>query len=146
MTAKLTLTGDKEIDAMLKTLEAKDMPKALRKGTRAGAKVVLEDARRLVPIDTGTLQDTLVVRTAKGRSGKRLPRGTFGHAVTHKDTGAEDPFYAHFVEFGTVKWDGDRYIRQALYDNEDRVRRTNRQEIARAVDAIAAKTKRKTSV
>ena len=132
------LTGDKEVDRMLRTLEVKLQRKAFRVGTRAGAKIVLERAKRKVPVDTGTLEDTMTVRAAKGTGKRKFRRGLeFGHTVTHRDTGAEDPFYAHFVEFGTDKWKGKRYIRPALYDSEAEVKAEVIRAIKAALPAIA---------
>ncbi len=141
-TKAIITTGFPEVDDSLKTLDTKLQKKAIRKGTRRGAKEVHKAALQLVPIDTGTLQDTLTVRTAGGKENK-LPRGTLGHTVVHRTTGAEDPFYSKFVEFGTVKWEGDRYIRIALYDNERQVLSAVRQEIVRGVNEIAAKERAK---
>lgn len=135
-------TGFPQVDNLLATLEPKLQKKAIRKGTRRGAKEVFKDALQLVPVDFGTLHDTLAVRTAGGKENK-LPRGTLGHTVVHRTTGAEDPFYSRFVEFGTVKWEGDRYIRIALYDNEKRVLSAVRQEMVRGVNEIAAKERMK---
>ena len=85
---------------------------------------------------------SMIVKTAGGRGSGKLPRGTLGHTVTHKTTGAEDPFYAHFVEFGTQKWQGDRYIRLALYASDKEVLATSRKAIIAGVDEIARKAKK----
>ena len=141
MSASIIMTGDKEVDRLLATLEPKLQKKAIRKGTREGAKVVLERARSLVPVDTGTLLDTMTVRSAVGTGRGRLRRGTIGHMVTHRETGAEDPFYAHFVEFGTRVWQGDRYIRPALYDSAKQVVGASRKAIREGVEEIARKAR-----
>lgn len=144
MAAKnIITTGFREVDNLLATLEPKLQKKAIRKGTRAGAKAVLQKTLELVPIDTGTLHDTMKVRTAVGTGRGRLRRGNFGHMVTHVDRGADDPFYAHFVEFGTVKWEGDRYIRPALYDSKKEVLAEVRKELIKGVNEIAAKARSK---
>ena len=85
------------------------------------------------------MQDTLLVRTSGGTGKGKLPRGTLGHMVTHRDTGDEDPFYAVFVEFGTVKWQGDPYIREALYDQKREILAVSRKAMIAGVNEIAAK-------
>ena len=142
-------TGFPEVDDLLATLEKKLQRKAISKGTRAGAKVVAARARRFVPHDTGLLERTLTVRTAKrvvdsvtGKA-RKLKRGKeFGHEVTHRDTGSDDPFYSHFVEFGTVKWEGDPYIIPALFDSSSKVLAASRKAIIDGVAEIAKKARK----
>ncbi len=144
MAANIILTGDKQVDRMLATLEPKLQKKAIRKGTREGAKIVLQRAKQLVPVDEGTLLRSMSVRTAKREGGQRLPRGTMGHSVQHvQRKGKGDPFYAHFVEFGTVKWEGHKYIRKALYDSRDQIVKANQEAIRAGVLEIAAKERAK---
>lgn len=145
-------TGFPEVDNLLATLEVKLQRKAIRKGTRAGAKIVLQRAKQLVPFgqdDGGTLERTLTVRTAKrvvdSGTGKarKLKRGEeFGHEVTHRDTGSDDPFYAHFVEFGTVIWEGNQYIRPALYDTTSKVLAASRKAMIDGVNEIVNKARK----
>lgn len=142
-------TGFPEVDNLLKTLEPKLQKKALRKGTRAGAKVVEQRARALVPHgDSGLLSETLTVRTAKvGPYFKKLKRSEIGHTVWHVqrggDTGGEDdPFYSVFVEYGTKFFRGDPYIKPALFDSKPRVLAEVRKAIIAGVDEIARKAKK----
>lgn len=138
----IATTGFPEVDNLLATLEPKLQKKALRKGTRAGAKAVMQLAKQLVPIgETQVLQTTLTVRTAKGTGRGRFRRGTFGHMVTHRDTGVDDPHYAHFAEFGTIYWEGDAYIRPALYNSKTKVLSEARRAMIAGVNEIAAKAK-----
>ena len=63
--------------------------------------------------------------------------------VTHRDTGADDPHYSHFVEFGTVNWPGgDSYIRPALYNSKDQVLAASRHAMINGVLEIARKAKK----
>jgi len=131
MTA-LIITGDKHVDRNMAKLTGPEQKKIIRKATRDGAKIILADARKYVPIDQGELQKAMRVRTAKGRNGRRLRKGTFGHAVAIPDT----QFYARLLEFGTkprsTKSGAYRgvvqpveFLREALYVNHRRVvRRT----------------------
>lgn len=83
------LTGDKELDRKLLALKTTKMKAAVRKGTRAGAKLVQADAKQRFPRDTGAAARSLKVRA--------LPRSRrwVGHQVTTK------VFYAGHVEYGT---------------------------------------------
>ncbi len=143
-------TGFPEVDNLLATLEDKLQKKAIRKGTRAGAKVVLNRSKSLVPHgETGVLQSTLTVRVASrvvdesGKFLRKLKRGKeFGHMVTHRDTGDDDPYYSHFVEFGTVSQDEQGYIRQALWNSSEQVLSSARHALINGVLEIGLKAKK----
>ena len=150
MAEAIITTGFSEVDNLLATLEVKLQKKAIRKGTRSGAKVVLPKAKSYVPHgDTGVLESTLTVRVANrvvdenGGGARKLKRGKeFGHQVTHRDTGADDPYYSHFVEFGTKFQDAHAYIRRSLYDSTDQILAASRKAIIDGVNEIAAKAKK----
>ena len=128
------VTGDKELDRLLRGLPLAAQKKLSRKATRKSAKeIVLPEAKSRVPVDTGDLEESLVVKAM------RRSRGRFGHQVQTKDgfyTG--DQFYGAFIEFGTherVHKSGKpvgridpsknfAYLRPAVYDNEGRIVQT----------------------
>lgn len=141
----LQVSGNKHIDMMFATLEPKLKKKALRKGTRAAAKVVLEKAKSRVPVDEGNLLRTLKVRAAQRDPTTRRPlkRGEVGHSVTHVapkgeyGRGSLDPFYSQFVEYGTVVIDPSRYLRSSLYDSRRQIVRASQRELVREIPVIA---------
>lgn len=156
-TKNIITTGFPEVDDLLATLEDKLQKKAIRKGTRAGARVVLPKAKANVPHGlTGLLESTLTVRVAKevvdesGKFRRKLKRGKeFGHMVTHRQGSSGgnpkapgDPYYSHFVEFGTKFQDEHSYIRRALYDSTDQVLAASRKAIIDGVKEILAKAKK----
>lgn len=170
MQANFTLTGDKKLDRTLKEMEPKLAKKGIRKATRAAAKVVLADAKRRAPRgDTGKLERSLGVRTAKGGRGKRLRRGTIGHAVvTREGLFSGEAFYGGFLEFGTKNRRTKRgriggtgaisqdamnrgriaqgefsFIRPALYGNERLIRWMFKRTLAKAINDIAREANRK---
>lgn len=126
------ITGDKELDRLLKGLPLKVQKKVSRSATRKAAKdIVLPDAKSRVPVDTGDLEESLSVRAIK-RS-----RTKFGHEVRTKDGFySGDQFYGAFIEFGTKERkhkSGKQvgridpaknfaYLRPAVYDNDARIR------------------------
>lgn len=120
----LMLTGDKALDKKLRELPTKLQKKAIRTATREAAKRVLEEAKRLVPVDEGLLEKSLVVRAAtRGARDRRLGRGVFGHTVTTREGLFQgETFYGGFVEFGTKKWEGDAFLVPALFGTEREVR------------------------
>lgn len=82
--------GGRELSAFLDSLPDKLAKGALRSAMRAGAKVILDEARAQVPVDQGALRDSLKVSTRAGKNG----------VVTA--TVKTRMFYARFVEFGTA--------------------------------------------
>jgi len=133
MTAKLKVTGFKALDDAMKKLPPKVEKKVARPVMRDSVKeVTLPAAKRIVRSEsfvTGTLYKSLRVRTAKGRGGKRLPRGTVGYAVVNATTKRIDGFYGKWVfadrrlRDGRIRR-GTRALRRALYDNQQKLGRS----------------------
>lgn len=118
------ISGEKELDRKIRQLVMGDGPKsvngAARKATRAAAKIVLDDAKSLVAVDTGKLESSLTVRTAS-RASKR--KNFIGHAITTREGFFESGrFYGGYLEYGTKHMEADEYLRPALYGNESQVR------------------------
>jgi len=97
-----TITGDREIDSLLAELPKTLANGVLRKASRDVCKsIVLPDVRRRAPVKTGKLAKSFSVRVAKGRRGKRLPRGVIGHQVVADSRKHYGAFTALFLELGT---------------------------------------------
>ena len=89
------INGLAELDKALSTLPDKIQRNVARAALRAGAKVIAEEAGRLVPERTGRLKGTIRVtsRIAKGMPTASVKVGDAKKGV----------FYAHLVERGTAK-------------------------------------------
>ena len=135
------LTGDRALNRLLETLPDKVQRKYARLGTRAGAKIVMEEAKSLVPVDEGVLYETLTVRTAKGPHGRRLQKGEVGHAVTHREP--EESFHSLFVGFGTRWMDRDDYMIEALFGKQPEAVAASRKAIKFGVEREGAISNRK---
>lgn len=132
MAAKMIVTGDRAVDAMLRDLPLRAQKKLSRQATRKAAKeIVLAQALRNVPEDEGKLASTLAVRALK-RSRSRV-----GHTVTTKPGQYDDDeqFPGAFLEFGTkerrhksgkpvgaIQPRKFAYLRPAVYDNEAQIK------------------------
>lgn len=149
MESAVIITGDKKLDRALRSLPAKLQKKGVRKATRESAKTVLADAKRGIAHESGRLEKSLTVRTAKGRGGKRLARGTIGHAVaTREGLFQGDAFYGGFIEFGTKprqtkkgesrgRVEEDSFLRRALYGNQRLVNWVFKRNLGAALRQIA---------
>ena len=86
-----------------------------------GAELVLRDAKRLVPIETGKLKSEIDIKKSKFKGG--------GYIVEAQGSGNYDDYYASFVELGTPNKKGKRhgttaarpYLRPALHQNRKRI-------------------------
>lgn len=91
--SELNVKGLAELNKLLKELPAKVEGNILRGAMRAGAKVFEDRAKQMVPVKSGQLRDSIKVST-------RSKRGRVSATVT---AGGKKAFYAHMVEFGTVR-------------------------------------------
>lgn len=139
MTADLQVTGDAALDAALANFDRKIVRKWIRKALRDGAKAVAANYRATVPVDSGAMRDSLIVRSAR-----RLRRGQLGVAVIvdatrlfahqlkrrgrglwYRRKGAKNTerfFYPAVVELGDRDTPAQRPLRSALYDSENYLR------------------------
>jgi HK97 gp10 family phage protein len=101
------LDGDLALIRKLNTLKSTTAKSAIRKGTRAGAKITQAAARRLAPVRSGALRKGLKVRS--------LPRSRRWVGTTLRLTS----FYVKFIEYGTKKMEGKRFLRAAVEESKD---------------------------
>lgn len=134
--------SQRDLDAFTKAigeiLPASLEAKGARKGSRAAAKIVAEDARKLAPVDTGALEKSLKVRARK-RS--RRNKGLVGHSVVtgEKTLRGTEFFYGAFRELGTKFQEADPFLRPALYGNQQEVIRAFKEAVMEWVRTTAAK-------
>lgn len=90
---------------------------------RAGGEIIADEARRLVPIDSGELRESIQVGGDGLNSSRQEVRQ--GRAVIsvgpRQGPGYPDGFYAHMVEFGTVKMAAEPFMRPAVDNTRDEV-------------------------
>lgn len=91
----VTINGTKELAAVLRSIPEKEAAGAIRKGTRAGQKLIARVAVRRAPRRTGAMARAIKVRAMKRR------RHRFGNVVViGEKTFVGDAFYGGFQEFG----------------------------------------------
>lgn len=92
----------------LRKLPERVQKKVLVGAVRAGAKPIIDEARRIVPKRTGNLAKSIGVN-------KRRSKGTIVHfSVSPRKGGKYDGYYGHFVEFGTKKMAPRPFMRPAF--------------------------------
>lgn len=118
MTVKIT--GVKELDKAFESFEPKLQKKIGRKAARAAAKPVLESARSHVPIDFGTLHDSLKIKALKRSRKNKHIAGV--RVLTGEESFKGETFYGAFIEFGTSTIQGRGFMRLAHDENRENVR------------------------
>ncbi len=138
--ATVQISGLRELGEAMKTLRADVAGKVARQAVAAGAGIVRKAARQGAPVDSGNLQAAIVMkrerqtrlteeyivapRKGKTRDVKAAKRG--------EGRLGKDAYYAHMVEFGTVKMPAQPFLRPALENNTQA-----------ATDAIARRLKQR---
>jgi HK97 gp10 family phage protein len=101
---------------------------ALDKASRAGADIVLAQAKQKAPVDTGKLRDSLILKKSKLKN----PNVKSEYYVTKK-SGVK-----HFapVELGTSKMQAQPFLRPAVDENKRSVAKAVNDELLRAIGRI----------
>lgn len=107
----------KKVDAMSEGVE-----RALRSAVFEGCTIVHESATRIVPVRTGNLKGSLSVDV------QSQPGAALGRVGTNVE-------YAPYVEFGTDRMDARPYLRPALDENQERIRKKMQEAIKRELRA-----------
>jgi HK97 gp10 family phage protein len=104
---KFTIKGGKELDSSLRELGPRVASRGGDKALRAAARVIVREAKRLVPVRTGDLKRSITYTpSTKGRgSNERLVLIGFKPPVSRR---------AHFTEYGTVKSSAKPFMRPAM--------------------------------
>lgn len=95
-TPYFNVRGLKELEQALDELPANMEKNIARGAVRAGGVVFRDEARRLVPVESGALRDSIRVVARRSRGGRVLVNVVAGRS------GKDQPWYARFVEFGTA--------------------------------------------
>lgn len=100
---------DRQLDRIAKPTTAQK-----RAALRLGAEIVADEMRRLAPVKSGNLRDSIAVKIVGMEAAQRQVnvRATTVLIGPQQD-GKHDPFYAFMVEFGTVKAAAHPFMRPA---------------------------------
>lgn len=124
--------GFKELYEKLEQLPEKLAVKVLAKAARKAFKPVLEDARNMVPKDSGALRDSLRITVRKGRGDEPLRVGLRIGRAKGGNAGSDIPPARrwHFIELGTAKLAPHPFLRPALDRNKAAIIEALKTEIA----------------
>lgn len=102
------IAGAAEMERLLKLLPERVAERVTKNALRAGARVIRDEAKDRVPVDTGDLRDSVVVRSPTQRQRK--------HGAALVVVGFEKPISrrAHLTEFGTQHQPAQPFLRPAV--------------------------------
>ncbi|NTW70676.1 MAG: hypothetical protein HGA49_00325 [Eubacteriaceae bacterium] len=100
----------------------------LDSAAKSGAEIVLASAKEKVPVDSGKLRDSLVLKRAKVKNAKVM-----GVYTISKTGGLE---YFAFVELGTSRMKARPYLRPAVDENIKNVADKINEEVLRSLGRI----------
>lgn len=134
----MSISANIDGKSLLKALSA--FPKNIQKNvmtgaTRAAANVVRDRARELVPKRTKNLAKSIVSIQQKAESGQ------IKFSVTPSKGGKHDGWYAHFVEFGTVKMSAKPFMRPAMEQTQDESLNAAKEYIAKRIPEETMRSK-----
>lgn len=124
------IEGFAAFEQKLRELELSMQRKALIEVAKAGAQIVLDEAKRLAPRDTGALAEGMTMRVS-GRESD-INEGTVDVGPSKKT------FYGSFQEFGTSHSRVQAFLGPALETSRERVTQVMQDEMLHIVDKVAA--------
>ena len=113
---KVSMSGSKDIDRVLRGLEPKNMKNIMRRAVRLGSKPVKAKAKALAPKKTGKMAKSIRIK----RSGKLERFGVYSDFIMlgtreKLDIDSKDPYYYPFaVEYGHSGAPAYPFMRPAL--------------------------------
>jgi HK97 gp10 family phage protein len=105
----------------LKKLESSLAKKIIKKGQRAGAKLLAAEMRKNVPVKSGALKKTIKVRAGKRSKNKTSIQVSIGD---------NEAYYPGFVEFGKKNVPPNPFMKRSSDAVKDQVREA----VANAID------------
>jgi HK97 gp10 family phage protein len=165
MKADVNITGLEGVLATLKSLPPEVVSKRggpVSRALRRAANVIRDEAKRNVPIDTGTLRDAITVSRKKpspGENGEKflvwlgpkfsrkyvrnrrnLQMNRYSDTTGAKTYEVDTPyFYGRFLEYGTSKMTARPWMRPAFAAKAETAIITARTELLKEIDKITKK-------
>jgi HK97 gp10 family phage protein len=111
--------GLRELRRDLKRLPKLIRNRVLHSALRAAAKPIVDSARARVPVKSGLIRRSIVVRKTKKQYRTSRAQVSIGVEKGRRTKGSKkvdfsDPFYWRFVEFGTIHQAAQPFLRPAI--------------------------------
>lgn len=112
------LTGVEDAIAALRRAVAPVNDERIGENAMAALEPIAEEARRLVPVDSGDLRDSIAISNTLADGGAN-GRAVYVGPVRAGD--GKNVFYAHFIEFGTIKMRAYPFLAPAVFKHRELV-------------------------
>lgn len=115
--AELQLDGWAEIKQRFADLPDKMMKRVLTQAMREAANLIKDEAKMHCPVDTGALRDSIRTVARRGTPTRVVFNVVAGGEFTaskQEKYGIKSPYYALFVERGTIKAPPHPFMRPAI--------------------------------
>lgn len=158
MKASIKIEGLGELREKLLALGPEVGAKTLRSAARVAMAPVLEEARRLAPVDTAQLRESIVLVARMPKSGDAVARVGLkikalgsrpnlrglkvGKSTKQAVARMSAHWRWHFAEFGTARHRATPFLRPALAKHRESVVETLKAEIKKRIDAVWKKRAR----
>jgi len=131
---QMTVTGIKEVDAKFNKMQHKMRVSIGKKALRQAAKVELELAKSMVPVDSGKLRKSLSVNSMKVSRAARK-KGIFGFKIAPRKSRRAEVPYIRVVEQGEYKGsrEGTFFLKRSAVAAEPRVKEIFVSELKRLI-------------
>ncbi len=118
------LKGVEELFSNLRAIE-RDIANQLESIIKKAAEIIVDEAKKRVPVDTGKLRNSLTVKTLEVKKDQLV----IGVGPEGKDV-----YYWFFVEFGSANAEAQPYLRPAFENKKNAVKKEISREIKRLLN------------
>lgn len=118
---KFSMAGWKELDKAMAKLAPSMQVSTLRKALKRSAQPVIDEAKRLVPVDDGDLRESITMNTRlKNRRDARQDRSESA-VIMYLGTSTPLGSHGHLLEFGTKNHPAQPFLRPAWEKHKKKV-------------------------
>lgn len=129
------VSGLSELKKALEQLPDKLQERATKNAMAAGARVIRNEAKRLVPVDEGDLKENIVVsKTIKLKGRRRKLKSSVVVGLAN-----EARYYGHLIEFGKHNAAPQPFLRPAFDNTHAEATRVAGQKLGKEVEKQARK-------
>lgn len=135
---KVEIQGLKELEKKLLEMSPKLARNGLRAAVSAGARVVAAEAKKNVPVDSGTLKRAIYTKQIREESGNTQQTFYVGARFGKREQSKNrDAYYFPFVEFGTAKMAARPFMRPAFESTKDQAAEAIKDKLAQRIEQLA---------
>ncbi len=143
MKVTVKVEGLADLNRRLTQLPKAIQGRPLRTAVAAGGRVIQQEAKARVPVDTGLVRDRIRVMSMRQEQRNARAEVVVGVRRVEKNTRRTDPFYWRFIEFGTRFKPARPFLRPALENKRTEAVDAIRERLAKRIEIEAQKLGRR---